>query len=84
MFGRSRSPRPFGSCCDELRQALEEVPNPQFRVEANGVLFMVIGSIKSQEGVGLLDHAVLFCPFCGTKLQDRSAVAAAGSGGSRR
>jgi hypothetical protein len=49
---------------------------PSFFVESNGVLFLTVGRLKTVEGTArYLDHAVLFCPFCGTRLQDKDGIA---------
>lgn len=47
------------------------------RVEDNGVFYMAVGAIKTTEGIGWFDHAVLFCPFCGIQLQTKEEIARA-------
>ncbi len=70
----------FGSCCVDLGEAMTSPPNSFFRVEENGVLYLTIGYVPTPQGPGWFDQAVLFCPFCGLKLQDRDAIReAAGS-----
>ena len=64
----------FGSCCSELRNAMTQPPNSMFRVEENGVLYLSVGYMQLEEGVGWFDSAVLFCPFCGAVLQTRDEV----------
>ncbi len=64
----------FGSCCKDFYEAMTSPPNSFFRVENNGVLFLTIGYIQSEEGTGWFDQAVIFCPFCGVKLQDREEI----------
>jgi hypothetical protein len=39
-----------------------------------GVLYLTIGGVQTEQGMGWMDHAVLFCPFCGTKLQTKEDV----------
>ena len=67
----------FGSCCQDLRDALTQPPNSLFRVEENGVLYLAVGYADTPDGPGWFDQAVLFCPFCGTSLQTREQIAAA-------
>jgi hypothetical protein len=38
------------------------------------VLYLTIGGVRTEQGVGWMDHAVLFCPFCGTKLQTKEEI----------
>jgi hypothetical protein len=61
----------FGDCCSELRDALNFEAEPMVRINEQGALFMTVGMLMTEEGPAFYDHAVLFCPFCGTKLQDR-------------
>jgi len=46
-----------------------------FRTEENGVLYLSVGYLATQQGPGWFDQAVLFCPFCGTQLQSRERIA---------
>lgn len=48
-----------------------------FRVEDNGVAYLSVGYMKTPQGLGWFDQAVLFCPFCGTSLQTREGIARA-------
>jgi len=48
-----------------------------FRVEGNGVLYLSVGYVMTENGPGWFDQAVLFCPFCGAQLQTRESIAAA-------
>jgi hypothetical protein len=65
----------FGTCCGDLRDALS-VPQQRFLFvqEGTGVLFLTVGSVKTDQGIGWFDQAVFFCPFCGTRLQQRDEV----------
>lgn len=65
----------FGSCCNDLSDAMTQPPNSFFRIEDNGVLYLSVGYINTENGPGFFDQAVIFCPFCGTKLQDREEIA---------
>ncbi|HET7585645.1 MAG TPA: hypothetical protein VFK13_12095 [Gemmatimonadaceae bacterium] len=65
----------FGGCCTDLRLALAPGVMPLIRVEDNGVLVMAVGAMATADGTAWFDQAVLFCPFCGTKLQDREEIA---------
>jgi len=64
----------FGSCCKDLAEAMTTPPKRFFRIEENGVLYLTVGFAQTAEGTAWFDQAVLFCPFCGDKLQDREAI----------
>ncbi|CAN5576725.1 hypothetical protein BH11BAC1_BH11BAC1_25320 [soil metagenome] len=66
----------FGTCCKDLRDAMDttKVPNSFFRIEENGVLYQTIGYVNTDKGAGYFDQAVIFCPFCGKKLQDKDEI----------
>jgi hypothetical protein len=64
----------FGTCCEDLQKAMTSPPSSFFRVEDSGVLYLTIGYVQTEKGTGWFDQAVLFCPFCGTKLQDRDEI----------
>jgi hypothetical protein len=67
-------PKPFGTCCSELADAMAEPPESFFHVEENGVLYLAVGYAPTEDGPGFFDQAVLFCPFCGSQLQTREEV----------
>jgi hypothetical protein len=62
----------IGACCSEMSDAL--MPKPLFRIEDNGVLYVTVGYAQTPQGVGWFDQAAMFCPFCGTQIQDREAI----------
>jgi ferredoxin len=64
----------FGSCCDALAECLA-VPNTVFRREDNGIWYLTVGHVDTPQGPGFFDEAVIHCPFCGAKLQDRAQIA---------
>jgi hypothetical protein len=64
----------FGNCCKDLNDALNAPPHSLFRVEDNGVLYLTIGYAETPQGTAWFDQAVLHCPFCGLKLQDRDEI----------
>jgi hypothetical protein len=64
----------FGTCCGDLHGAMKSPPNSFFRVEDNGVLYLTVGYVQTERGPGWFDQAVLYCPFCGVKLQDREEI----------
>ncbi len=66
---------PFGSCCSDLKDAMENTSNPLIHVEADGILYLHIGFIGAEAGVTLLEKPVIFCPFCGKQLQDKNGLA---------
>ena len=64
----------FGSCCKDLADAMSGLPTSFFRVEQNGVLYLTVGYVRTDDGPGWFDQAVLFCPFCGRELQTRELI----------
>jgi hypothetical protein len=66
---------PFGSCCEDLADSMG-LDDPSFFVEDNGVLYLTVGTAEGPDGGrGYLDHAVVFCPFCGVQLQISDDIA---------
>jgi len=53
---------------------MNEPPNSLFRVEDNGVLYLTVGYVLTDEGPGWFDQAALFCPFCGAGLQTKEQI----------
>jgi hypothetical protein len=72
--GKSRHQGDFGSCCKDLHTALAEVPKSLFHVSPEGTLFLSVGMAETEDGVGWFDQAVIFCPFCGKRLQDKNEI----------
>jgi len=70
-------PKPFGTCCKDMEHAPTAVPETFFRVADNGVFYLTVGAIMTENGPGYFDQAVLFCPFCGVALQTREEIAKA-------
>jgi hypothetical protein len=64
----------FGSCCDDLKHAMTIPPNSLFRKSESGVLYLAVGYVQSDEGIGWMDQAVIFCPFCGKRLQSKEEI----------
>jgi hypothetical protein len=64
----------FGSCCKDLKEAMTTPPTSLFRIEENDVLYLTIGFAETPQGTAWFDHAVLFCPFCGSQLQTREEI----------
>ncbi len=73
----------FGTCCTDLRLALAPGVTPLLRVQPDGVLYLAVGAMETADGTAWFDQPVLFCPFCGSQLQNREEIArrTAGSGG---
>jgi hypothetical protein len=71
----------FGKCCEGLKDAMSgEDFDPLIGVGDDGVLYMAIGLVEvDEDGPGMLDHPVFFCPFCGESLQTPESVAAMSS-----
>jgi hypothetical protein len=63
----------FGECCKDLKDAFEQPPNSFFRID-DDVLYMSIGYVQTEQGAGFYDQAVLFCPFCGERLQTKEEI----------
>ncbi|HHU14585.1 MAG: hypothetical protein KBI41_11060 [Kiritimatiellae bacterium] len=78
MFGMKKAEKvhrgEFGTCCKDLADCLKQ-PNALIRKQEDGRLFLTIGYMETDQGTGWFDHAVIYCPFCGSKLQDRKALA---------
>ena len=68
----------FGTCCKDLADAMTLPAEKFFRVEANGVLYLTIGYMPTDQGPGFYDQAVVFCPFCGKQLRSKEGIAAPG------
>jgi hypothetical protein len=49
-------------------------PNSLFRVAEWGALYLSVGYIESDQGLGWMDQAVIFCPFCGKRLQSGDEI----------
>lgn len=70
----------FGSCCKDLKDAMTLPKHSFFQKAESGVLYMAVGYVETEEGTGTFEQAVIFCPFCGTKLQERDLIAAKAHG----
>ncbi len=64
----------FGSCCQDLANAMSFAPEPLICVGTNGVLYLTVGCVPTDEGMDWFDQAVMYCPFCGTQLQTTEEV----------
>ena len=60
---------------------MKATPSPLFQVESNGVLYLSVGYVQTPKGISWFQHAALFCPFCGVKLQDRDEISRRGGAG---
>ena len=65
----------FGSCCNDLREAIAAPPNSFFITNEKGILYLTVGFAQTDRGPGWFDQAVLFCPFCGAPLQTKEEIA---------
>ena len=61
-------------CCKDFSDAMVVPTHCNFRFDDDGILYLTIGYTVVPEGTGKLDQAVMFCPFCGTKLQDEVEI----------
>jgi hypothetical protein len=64
----------FGSCCKDLSDAMTKPPKSFFFVENDGVLYLTIGYMATEQGPGWFDMAVIYCPFCGQQIQNRDEI----------
>lgn len=66
----------FGTCCDTLGNVLESQDfEPLISVGDDGVLYTSIGIVEMEEDeAGMVEYPVVFCPFCGTRLQSDDVV----------
>ena len=67
--------RPLGNCCKDMADARTAGTESFFRIETNGVLYLTVGMVMTEQGPGYFDQAVLFCPFCGAALQTKEEIA---------
>ena len=49
-------------------------PNSLLRISEWGVLYLTVGYVHSNEGIGWMDQALMYCPFCGKRLQSKEEV----------
>ena len=42
----------FGDCCKDLGDAFLQPPNSFFRIEDNGVLYLTVGFLETEQGPG--------------------------------
>jgi hypothetical protein len=68
----------FGKCCEELKEALDGSEfEPMITTGEDGILYMAVGFVELEDDeAGTIDHPLFFCPFCGTKVQDKDEVMA--------
>jgi hypothetical protein len=69
----------FGSCCVELKEAMSGQDFEPLIVEGpDGILYMSVGivDLEDEDEPGMVDHPLLFCPFCGTRVQTIEEVQA--------
>lgn len=57
-----------------MSDALTVPHKSHFFQEDSGILYVTIGAVQVDEGTAWLDQALLFCPFCGTKLQTAEQI----------
>jgi len=65
----------FGSCCKDLADAMSAPPNSFLHVADIGVLYLAVGYAQTERGPAFFDQAIIYCPFCGTQVQDRAEIA---------
>lgn len=66
----------FGTCCETLRNVLESQEfEPLITVGDDGILYTSIGIVDMEDDeAGMVEYPVVFCPFCGTRLQSDDVV----------
>ena len=69
---------PFEPCCESLRQAMAGGAfEPLIAVGEDNIVYITIGIVDDEDEPGMVDHPLLFCPFCGTQVQSEEDVLAA-------
>ena len=78
MAGDDTNGKSFGSCCEDLKDAMSgEEFEPLITVGEDGVLYMTVGLLDIEDDEpGMIDHPLLFCPFCGTRVQTAEEILA--------
>jgi hypothetical protein len=68
----------FGSCCEALKDAMENDEFEPLIAAEDGVLYMSVGFVEAENesDPNMIDHPVYFCPFCGKGLQTPAEVEA--------
>ncbi|MDZ4790485.1 MAG: hypothetical protein SGJ17_04650 [Hyphomicrobiales bacterium] len=58
-----------GECCETMRGILASDDfEPLFSLEDDGAIYITVGLGETEEdGAGLMDHVMSYCPFCGAK-----------------
>ena len=66
----------YGTCCETLLNVLESQEfEPLISVGDDGVLYTSIGIVDMEDDeAGMVEYPVVFCPFCGTRLQSDDVV----------
>lgn len=60
----------YGECCEEMKEALD-ANESLFRVEEDDILRLPVWTVPlSDEGKAWYEKPIIFCPFCGKRLQD--------------
>ncbi len=75
----------FGSCCESMAEIIQggddEEFEPLITISETGVLYMTVGLVELDgDQPGMMDHAIFYCPFCGTNIQTPEEVAAKSGG----
>ena len=65
------------NCCNDLREAMTVPEDSLFQIadyESGGILFITTGYTQDLKGIEWFQQAIIFCPFCGQRLQDRDKI----------
>lgn len=75
------APRKSGACCSALDAALTaDDYEPCLTIDDDGVLCLAVGITDMDEDEPtLILEPIIFCPFCGTKLQSGGEVTGDGN-----
>jgi hypothetical protein len=59
------------NCCNSLKKAVDQ-PQSLFRTEDDGILRLAIWVVPLADGGrAFYEKAIIFCPFCGTQIQEK-------------
>jgi len=65
----------FGECCATLNALMHADEFSPTIYEDDGRIYLTVGFAPSEDGdLGMYDHALSYCPFCGSRLQTEEDI----------